>query len=56
MKKNTKPEERRVITIGRPSIEHLSKEEQRVFYSSLLDLIIEEHLKEQSKDKEPTDT
>ena len=48
MRKNTITDERRVVTIGRPSVEHLSKEEQKAFYSALLELIIEYYQRKKS--------
>ena len=50
MKKNVIPEERRVVTIGRPSVEHLSKEEQKAFFSALLVLITEYYQRQKSVD------
>ena len=52
MKKNVTSEERRVVTIGRPSVEHLSKEEQKAFYSALL-VLITEYYQQKKPDEKP---
>ena len=52
MKKNATPEERRVVTIGRPSVEHLSKEEQKAFFSALL-VLITEYYQQKKADENP---
>lgn len=41
--------EREIITVGRPSIKALSKNEAKVFYSTLLSAIID-YYKEENKD------
>ena len=52
MKKKATPEERRVVTIGRPSVEHLSKEEQKAFFSALL-VLITEYYQQKKADEKP---
>lgn len=51
MRKTTITEERRVVTIGRPSIEHLSEDERKAFLTTLLNLILEQYLKDQNAGK-----
>lgn len=52
-----KEKERKIITIGRPSIEHLTKAEAKVFYSTLLSCVIEYYKgKERKETTESSDT
>ena len=40
-KKEKKEKEREVYAVGRPSLEKLSKDEQKAFFSTLLSFIVE---------------
>lgn len=53
MKEQTK-KEREVYAIGRPSLENLSPNERKAFFSTLLMCVIE-HFKEDAAKKEMTD-
>lgn len=48
MKEQTK-KEREIYVIGRPSLEHLSPNERKVFFSTLLQCVIE-HFKENNEE------
>lgn len=41
--------ERKVVTVGKPSLKRLSKNESKVFYSTLLSAVLE-YYKDKSKD------
>ena len=43
--------ERKVTVIGRPSVENLSKDEQKSFYSTILLFIVDYYQKEKKSDK-----
>ena len=49
MKDQNKEKERDICVVGRPDLEQLSKDEQQVFYSTLLACVIEYYNKESRK-------
>ena len=49
MGNKSKEKERAILTVGRPDLEQLSRDEQQVFYSTLLACVIEYYNKESRK-------
>ncbi len=52
--KNDNKKEREVYAIGRPSLENLTPNERKAFFSTLLMCVVEYYTKKENKEEKPS--